>query len=106
MKYLESYLLEHTRGLRIALLLAILALTLLSIRAHADEPAVKPIGAILTACKQTDAQGRIILLSIDVLMSDSSIQHVDKGDPNALLASMPGVPQKVRTIDCSHGTTS
>ena len=101
---LEQYLLEHTRGLRIAVLLAVLALLLFVGYARADEP--KPVAVMLTACTQQDDKGRVVLIAIDVLMSDKSIQHFDKGDPNALLASIPDVPKQVRTIDCSHGTTS
>ena len=105
---LDSYLLEHTRGLRIVLLLALSGLALSLGRAWgADEPiALKPVAVILTACEKPDAKGRVVLLAIDVLMSDASIQHFDKGDPNALLESVGDVPRKVRVIDCTHGTTS
>ena len=105
---LDSYLLEHTRALRIAILLAVLALILLcaaTARADDTEPTIKPIAVILTACTQQDDKGRVVLIAIDVLMSDQSIQHFDKGDPNALLASLGDIPHKVRMIDCSKGTT-
>lgn len=99
-------LIRNATGFMLGLVIAICAGLALIPRAHSTEPKTKPVAVMLTACTEVDDKGRVVLIAIDVLMSDKTIVHYDKGDPNALLNSMPNVVKKMQRIDCTHGTAS